>query len=757
MNTFDKRPLSIILCVMLGGFVVFSRSESYFEIVILACSLLIPLLPLVIKRLSPYRSFSFVLFTSLLLSALFSHLYFDRYFKAYERFEGETIIEGEIYSAEKTTSYSTLFIIKAKSVNDENFSSYKFLMRLNSYEGDLSEGDEVIVKGELCGFDTNGDFDAESYYFSKGISASVENVDEITITKESDGTLGSRLEYIREIMRRKAILASDKDAGNLLGALLTGERSQLSKELRLDFTRIGISHVLALSGMHLAILTAAISRLLMLLGLGKRPRTITTILFAFSYMAFVGFTVSVVRAGIMLIVASFLSLVFEDQDSITSLSVAVFIICLVNPYAIYDTALWLSAFATFGVIIAAKKDTKSSGKGSFWLKIPSIIKDSLFASVLANGATLAISALSFGGFSLISPFTTLIFSLIIEVYMYLGSIILFIAFLYMPASIPIGKILIFLSDITESLAAALSSLELSYVSSKYGYIEALLLAFTVIFFILMIAKLNRLAVSLCVTVLFFAVFVTAAYYKLSDKPADMIAYSSSDKADLFLIRSEGEDTLVSSSQYSKGRAYEALDLLSENKITELDLYVLTHYAYGMEEDLETLLSSVLINEISIPYPRNEEETLIYDKLKIFLSDYRVKLSLHNSRGNIKIGNFVYLPVYSHPYGEGSSVNAAMIIHESDYRMLYLSSGMLLSDYEIYRDELLGISDAVVFGSHGKKYKEPIYFKEYSNRTKEIILAGDNLFFNQQTYKEYKEGGCKIISHPPMIELFRYED
>ena len=102
---------------------------------------------------------------------------------------------------------------------------------------------------------------------------------------------------------------SDAETGGLLGAILLGDRTYLSGQTSLDFSRIGISHVLALSGMHLAILILGIEKLLSLIGISKKARYIITIILTLAYVALTGFSVSVVRAGIMLIIRSLLHLI----------------------------------------------------------------------------------------------------------------------------------------------------------------------------------------------------------------------------------------------------------------------------------------------------------------------------------------------------------------------------------------------------------------------------------------------------------------
>ena len=213
----------------------------------------------------------------------------------------------------------------------------------------------------------------------------------------------------------RLINLSNKESGGLLAALLLGERDCLPIGTKVDFARIGISHVLALSGMHLAILVIGLSKLLAFFGVGKKTRTLISIIFTLFYMTLTGFSVSVTRAGVMLICSSLLFLLSRTKDSMTSLFIAVTLIVISSPYSIYDTSLWLSAFATLGIVVFSEIQN-----GRVFIH-PSVnwIITSLLSTFFALGATFVFTSLKFNGISMLAPIATLIFSIIIEIFIYI--------------------------------------------------------------------------------------------------------------------------------------------------------------------------------------------------------------------------------------------------------------------------------------------------------------------------------------------------
>jgi competence protein ComEC len=282
-------------------------------------------------------------------------------------------------------------------------------------------GNRLNFYGEISDFSNDSlDFNANSYYLSKGYSAKIIKPTEFEVSGEEKLTLASYFNSKRNDIAEFLIKNSNEKAGGLLAALLLGEKEFLSPQIELDFRRIGISHILALSGLHLAVLALGFAKLLSLFCIGKKLRTLFTLIFTVLYMSLTGFPISVVRAGIMLIIASLLFLLANATDSLTNLTIAVFLIVLSSPYAIFDISLLLSAFATLGIVSLAELPKEYHAK----IGLKNLVLNSLTVSLFAISATFLISVLSFGEISVISPISTLVFSLIIEIFLYFGTFFL---------------------------------------------------------------------------------------------------------------------------------------------------------------------------------------------------------------------------------------------------------------------------------------------------------------------------------------------
>ena len=257
MNLFYRRPLSLILCILLGGFSLFTFLPSS-AWPIIPTSLLPLAAVLIFKRLR--RPLPIVAASALIISLSLSFVYFGLWFHADERFEDEVSVEAVITEAVPTDYGSVTVSLRTRSIDGAPFSRYKLRATVGIDEASsIRQGAVISFRCRLTSFKDNGSFDAASYYASRGFSAKAIELCDIRVIGEAFVLDFSPL---RDIISKRSILLSGQDAGALFTALFTGDRQYLSGNLALNFTRTGINHVLALSGAHLVILSVIVTRLL---------------------------------------------------------------------------------------------------------------------------------------------------------------------------------------------------------------------------------------------------------------------------------------------------------------------------------------------------------------------------------------------------------------------------------------------------------------------------------------------------------------
>ncbi len=740
MNIFRKRPLSIILCIALGVFFLFALNNRVLRALLITLSIL----PLFFSFISELKLVKATLLRGIsiaaLLAIIFSYCYFDLYFSVYERFDGTATVTGTVTDFSPTNSYTTRLTIRTDNINDKLFSKYNINIYLSKSEAaTMPIGTKIKFNASLHEFSK----DSKSYNISIGVSAYASDVENLEILSRSAGGIRMRLAYYKEYLSRYITYITDSESGPLLAALLFGERDYLSDQVRLDFQRIGISHILALSGMHLAILSLGIGKVLSLFGVKKKTRLFITSIFILLYMALTGFSVSVMRAGFMVIIASVLFLLSRSRDTLTSLVVAVTLICIFDPCAIFSVSLWLSAFATLGIIVMGEYTSQYMKKPES--KIGSFIryiKIGLLASVFAISATLLISTSTFGGLSLIGIFTTMIFSVLVEAIMYLGCIRLILGRL-----VPIGCIISLLSKLITFLAEFFSRGEFIYLSTGHLFISIAIILYSILFYLFIILPISKKRIAvISLVIMFVTIHIGTTVGAIIKDYDDEIIYMADSKCDELLIRSKNQVCLINSSQYAQNVAYTSLDLLEKGHVTYLDKYYLTHYSWSVDDELEVLLSSVAVEKIYLPAPRNEDEETILSVIEKSIEDFRTKIILLDSDMLAVIGEYKIELLYSVPYGEGTSMNAFRVM--SDDRIItYISSGLLNGDTADMMYSYIARSNTLILGEHGKKYKEKIYFYNFYDKLENLVVNSANVFLTQTSMQDYLENRCNIISHP----------
>ncbi len=748
MSFFEKRPLSTILCILLGGFSLFVLIPSNIRIFVLAAVALLLLIFLILHRRLGFLPF--VSTISLLISFALSFLYFEQYFPIYDRVTGPTVITGRVTDITYQESFGAMFTMKTKRINSLPFSSSKILVCFVPEKGSdfsFEINDEVLLYGEIEALaSTDSGFDEKQYYGAHGVQGIVREASAISFTKNSRFSLLKWISHIREAIQDYIMRASDEQTSGLLAALILGEKSALPGQIRLDFKRIGLSHVLAVSGMHLAILTAGLHKLLSLFGLNKKWRCLVAMLFVVAYMGLTGFPVSVLRAGGMVLISNLLFLLAKTQDSFTNLMISVSAICLISPYAAHDISLLLSFFATVGVLVAVRIFEDIPYYISPWLKGLIAILSPLLSSFFAIALTLPFSVFNFGRMSYIAPATTLIFSVLVEIFMYLGSIFLLIGapkFLSLPIT--------WLSDLIVDLSAWFAKLPNVYILSDTLLIKILCVVFYALLLLFLIIKIEHKKTALALLLIpFVSIFILGYASTARVLRDDRIVYlSDAEKNDVILAIQEETVTVANfTNNTNAGRSFLLLQLEEEN-ILALDFLWIPQYTANLPKALADMLSSIPIRHIYLPEPTNESEAGIYAATKDTLSDFRCTFSKYETGEAIANKDMRLYPVYRAPMEDGCRVILTMKLKEQYYT--YISRGAIEEQNTDLANYVMAVSHTVIFGCRGRSYKADYYLEQSSPHTKTLIFATNEIYITQDVYDDYKSR-AKLLYRPKRVIL-----
>lgn len=141
------------------------------------------------------------------------------------------------------------------------------------------------------------------------------------------------------------------EEGGIAAAMTVGDESNLSEEAEEIFRRAGLSHVLVVSGLHLSAVSG-LGYWLVHRRAGRRAGAAAAMAVTVFMVLLLGFTPSVTRAGVAMLMLYGGMLAGRRSDALTSLGLAALCLCAENPFAAVDIGLLLSFSATLGVLAA---------------------------------------------------------------------------------------------------------------------------------------------------------------------------------------------------------------------------------------------------------------------------------------------------------------------------------------------------------------------------------------------------------------------
>lgn len=200
---------------------------------------------------------------------------------------------------------------------------------------------------------------------------------------------------------------------NLAKAIILGDKSALSAEWRALFSAAGISHIVAISGMHISILSALAMAFFIGIGLKRKHAFYLAVLFLAMYIIIIGLPASAMRAGLMGFCVLWALKLGRISKLINALLLAAVILLLLNPFLIRDdVGFQLSFLAVLGIsyIYPRIKNffEKIFSEKIYNLKIVQAVLDILGITLAAQVFTLPIIYYNFGSISLVAPLTNLL-------------------------------------------------------------------------------------------------------------------------------------------------------------------------------------------------------------------------------------------------------------------------------------------------------------------------------------------------------------
>ena len=289
----------------------------------------------------------------------------------------------------KTVAGEEVLAVTVEDISDVDLEA-KSVLCYFPIDTKLRLGQRIRARGSVALFQhaTNpGQFDYADYNFGKGISFAMYDCRLLAVGKYYSRLRQGLYELRLRGEARLADKLSHEDAA-IMKAMLFGNKGEIDGETKELFTKNGIAHILAISGLHISFLAMSLYRLLRKLGIKLRISALISEILIILYGVMVGFPVSAFRAIFMFSLFLLSRVIKRTYDMLTAMSLALIILIITYPPGLYDTGLIMSFMAVLGVGFFADSYLRN-----IW-KVPDILQ-SVFVSLWISLCSLPVMAVSY--------------------------------------------------------------------------------------------------------------------------------------------------------------------------------------------------------------------------------------------------------------------------------------------------------------------------------------------------------------------------
>lgn len=608
----------------------------------------------------------------------------------------------------------------------------------------IKYGDSLYIEGEFKQPEEARNYKGynyKQYLKTKKIIGTVE-LEKVKILKSSNGSFIHNIQkYIRDTINGTL---TDEE-GNLLLAILLGDKDKLSEDIQESFKTSNLSHMLAVSGAHVSYIILGLTYVLQNSIIGKKNGKIVCIIFLLAFMAITNFTPSVTRACIMAILTLLSSIIYRKSDVYTNISVAALITLIFNPYSLLDLGFQLSYGGTIGIIIFIKRIQEKKSNS----KVINYIKQMALVSIYANIIIIPI---------MMYHFNTVSFTFIISNIMaspILG-IIVITGFLFIIASItvkPLTRLIaIFIKPILSILikiSQICSKLPFSNILVVTPYMFNVISYYAIILYCIKSKKNNKCKIIICLLIVLILI--------------NFIIYIFPQKLRIFFIDvGQGDSTLIitpdkktvlidggGSDSFDVGEKV-LLPYLLDRRILKIDYVLISHFDTDHCGGILTIMEKVKVKNIIISEQAEHSEN--YERFKKLMIHKKIRLIEVKKGDKIKIGRYSEFKILfptSRLLSENPLNNNSIVaqFNYNNFKMLFTGDIEKLAEQQILKTEKAEIrADILKVAHHGSKTSSiPEFIKAVKPKIALIGVGKNNTFGhpNQQTIKNLENIKCRI--------------
>ena len=687
------------------------------------------------------------------------------------------------------TDQFILYIYKDKKiVIDEDIKLY-----YTNY-GNFKYGDIIKVKGKIVipkTLNNLHEFDYKKYLNSNNIIGTINTYDAVKVSKIKDDFFGMIYKFkekLGDIIDKKF---PEKES-NLFKSMVYGEDTKLSIDLKEKFTKLGLSHILAVSGSNVGIIVYILYLFFNKYKINKYISMIITCLVIFYFCSIVNFEVSLFRASIIAIISLMKPLTSIKFSKFFPITLAFILVFMSNPCYVFNVSFILSFSAFLGILLFSKQLNSlfniyvvkiiginnvisiSNGSNKQYVKvIYKLLK--CIVSILAIFLSVQIlifliQIYFFNSFPIISVLTNIVISVFVSLELILGY--LFVLFSFVPYLVDIfahlNYLLLWIIIQIVELFSRLNVLEIKLPKPNllcflfyYTLVIYMFYGYKIVYHLKY--KLKRINIMLiikileCISVLYIIYFNIYTTYISS-----FVYYFNVEQGNMALVKSGSKVVLVDMGS-TKNISLDSIlhNFLKAYNIDKIDYAVITHLhsdhvsgLFKLEEKLENNEIKIGTVIYSIPKiidkPINNnftERSIGYLEFENYLNKMNIKQIMVEKWDEIMINQNLTIHIlnpkdneiiYSKDIVNSNSIITVVTINNSNYLFMgdstIESEKVLLKDIENnkkYVDMLRNINVLSV-GHHGSNTSSGEAFINSINAKFAVISSKKSVYGHPST-------------------------
>lgn len=592
------------------------------------------------------------------------------------------------------TNNSYELIINDYKINDKTITIYfdniigKYYIdndeKVKEFKDNYSFGDKIYIEGEINVPNNNtipNNFNYKDYLYHKYIYYIIK-IDKIKMISKNDNIF---LNIKNSIYKRIDTIKYN----DYLYAFILGKSYYIDSEVLNNYKINGITHLFALSGLHVSMFSSIILFILKKIKLSEKLSYFITSLFLIFFAFIASFTPSIVRSVLFFILSSINNVYYLYIKPKYLLYIVFSILIFINPFYIYDTGFILSFCISFFILLFNEKN-----------KINNNLLSILVISILSTLSSLPIIINMSYEINILGFINNLFF-------------IPYVTYIVFPLSI----IVVFISKLSFILNFLIIIMEyVSKVSSNIFNIKLIFpkmsLFLIIIYYVLLILIVKKINLKKI-----FIIYLSFLYFRCDFDKNNYVYFIDVGQGDSALIVTKNNKSILIDTGGKVGSNYSlmksnVIPFFKSIGIRKLDYLFITHgdydhAGYGID----------LVNNFNVKnrFTNKGKYNLLEKKLNI--------KSFNNSY--IKIDNVEIYSLNSKHYNNENSDSLVLLVIIDNYKLLFMGDASINTEKDIMNNYDIGDVFILKVGHHGSKTSSSEEFINSVNPKYSIISVGKN--------------------------------